>query len=106
MKIHPIFLYSPHSNNVSLHNNKSDSITKIVPNTYSSKYYSIPPQINISFGKNTENVKDDTQKTISELINDGYEVPKIYNDKIINHGRYILITSKEDFIALANSPNI
>ena len=63
----------------------------------------------ISFGYLGEmpdsKVQPETELSLIQLLEDGYEAAKIQDNKITNRGNYILISGKDDLIALANTPN-
>ena len=105
MKVLPIFLYNEYRPKTFLQykTNKSAGKNTIQFNNIK-QYHTLPSQIHISFGKRTEDELSFEQKSISQLINEGYEVAKIKNNKITNRSKYIIITDKDSLIALANSP--
>lgn len=59
----------------------------------------------ISFRQNNLSQRIDTKLSKIQLMNEGYELPEIQNNKIKNYGRYILLSSNEDIEALANTPS-
>jgi len=103
MKIFAIPIYSYHTKNNLVKNkiqkNKNINTTNYL-STQNFTISSLP-----SFKQN--NCSDNTTKSItkSELISEGFATTEIKNNKIINRGRYIILSNKEDLIALANTPS-